>query len=92
MTRTHRISRRRSGPKRTRPWRFVVAIDVNPPTVDAAYAHLHVLLACCAWESSEEAYDPRGEPIDEERLAAARMRVLAAMPFGSAETTTTAGA
>ncbi len=65
---------------RRKPWRFVVAIDVTDTSLDAAYAQLHVLLARCAWESSDEAYDPTGDPVDDEALASARMRVLAAMP------------
>lgn len=92
MPRTNPKTGRRRGPKRPRPWRFIVAIDVNAPTVDAAYTQLHVLLARCAWESHDEAYDPHGEPIHEEQLAAARMRVLAAMSFGSTAGTITARA
>jgi hypothetical protein len=49
-----------------RYWRFVVAIDVEAPTAVEAYGKVAapLMAAKMKWETTDEAYDDDGEPID----------------------------
>jgi hypothetical protein len=58
-------------------YRFVVCVDVEAKNLPDAYAGLLQRMNANDWESTDEAYDPDGEEIDEDELAKARDVVLA---------------
>ncbi len=64
-----------------RCWRFVVCVDVEAEGLDEAYELLHAQMAGRVWESSNEAYDPRGNRVDEDELAGVRMCLIARLPI-----------
>lgn len=64
-----------------RTYRLVVCIDVAAESLDEAYGKMYESLnrlgQDLCWESSDEAFTPDGEPIEEVELARARMNYMA---------------
>lgn len=60
-------------------YRLVVCVDIDAPSLLEAYGKLYETMAKITgpntglyWESSDEAYDSDGEPIDEDELGRAQ--------------------
>lgn len=56
--------------------RFVIMVDVDEDDLDRAYKCLYESMTAAAldWESTDEAYDPDGEPYPEDTLSDVRIR------------------
>ena len=59
-------------------WRLVICLDVEASSLEEAYSIVYdkmKTLDCeeFQWESTDEAFDPDGDPIDEEELVKARL-------------------
>lgn len=66
-------------------YRLIVAIDVDAPNLEDAYETVYRGMGRQFgndWESTDEAYDGDGEPIDEDTLSQARIAVLGRLGTG----------
>lgn len=58
-------------------YRIVVCMDINATSLQEAYSKLYRALDSMsediAWESTDEAFEPEGTPVDPEIMQAARM-------------------
>lgn len=52
-------------------YRFVICVDVEGPGLEEAYAQLTELMKTQAWHSTDEVYQPDGEPVDADTLGSA---------------------
>jgi hypothetical protein len=70
-------------PPHKEPFRLIVCIDVDADTLEEAYGKVYKGMGKVTgpgtgldWESSDEAYDPDGNKIDEADLSKARVAVI----------------
>jgi len=63
-------------------YRFVVCLDVEADSLEEAYSELYTSMgkvdrSSFQWESTDEAFDPDGNPVTPEEVQEARMSTFA---------------